>query len=234
MKLIIDNRMRTVEKEYLASFGDLIELPKCEKLYSEIVSHPDIFITKINDKLICAPCIKNILESKISNIAVGEKDPSQPYPNDICYNVCVFGNFAIGNYSYLDKRVIEIIDETNKTKINVNQGYSNCSCRPINDNALITSDKGIYDECIKNGIDVLYLETDSIKLLDSNNQFSNMKGFIGGATCIIDNTLILFGSIDFLGNENKLKLLSFLDKYNIKIKDFSDFEIIDYGGVQFT
>ena len=138
------------------------------------------------------------------------------------------------NFSYLDKRVIEILDETNKTKINVNQGYSNCSCRPINDNALITSDKGIFDECIKNGIDVLYLETDSIKLLDSNNQFSNMKGFIGGATFIIDNTLILFGSIDFLGNENKLKLLSFLDKYNIKIKDFSDFEIIDYGGVQFT
>lgn len=234
MKLIIDNRMRTVEKEYLASFGDLIELPKCEKLYSEIVSHPDIFITKINDKLICAPCIKDLLESRISNFIVGEKDPSQPYPNDIYYNVCVFGNYAIGNFSYLDKRVIEIIDETNKTKINVNQGYSNCSCRPINDNALITSDKGIYDECIKNGIDVLYLETDSIKLLDSNNQFSNMKGFIGGATCIIDNTLILFGSIDFLGNENKLKLLSFLDKYNIKIKDFSDFEIIDYGGVQFT
>ena len=234
MKLIIDNRMRTVEKEYLSSFGDLIEIPKCEKLYSEIVSHQDIFITKINDKLFCAPCIKDLLESRISNFTVGEKDPSLPYPNDICYNVCVFGNFAIGNFSYLDKRVIEIIDETNKTKINVNQGYSNCSCRPINDNALITSDKGIYDECIKNGIDVLYLETDSIKLLDSNNQFSNMKGFIGGATCIIDNTLILFGSIDFLGNENKLKLLSFLDKYNIKIKDFSDFEIIDYGGVQFT
>ena len=234
MNIIIDNRMRAVEKEYLASFGDLIELSKYEKLYDEITSHPDIFITKINDKLICAPCIKDLLESRISNFIVGEKDPSQPYPNDICYNVCVFGNFAIGNFSYLDKRVIEIIDETNKTKINVNQGYSNCSCRPINDNALITSDKGIYDECIKNGIDVLYLETDSIKLLDSNNQFSNMKGFIGGATCIIDNTLILFGSIDFLGNENKLKLLSFLDKYNIKIKDFSDFEIIDYGGVQFT
>ena len=196
MKLIIDNRMRTVEKEYLASFGDLIELPKYEKLYDEITSHPDIFVTRINDKLICAPCIKALLESRISNFIVGEKDTSQPYPNDICYNVCVFGNFAIGNFSYLDKRVIEIIDDTNKTKINVNQGYSNCSCRPINDNALITSDKGIYDECIKNGIDVLYLETDSIKLLDSNNQFSNMKGFIGGATCIIDNTLILFGSIE--------------------------------------
>ena len=234
MNIIIDNRMRAVEKDYLASFGDLIELPKYEKLYDEITSHPDIFVTRINDKLICAPCIKDLLESRISNFIVGEKDPSQPYPNDICYNVCVFGNFAIGNFSYLDKRVIKIIGETNKTKINVNQGYSNCSCRPINDNALITSDKGIFDECIKNGIDVLYLETDSIKLLDSNNQFSNMKGFIGGATCIIDNTLILFGSIDFLGNENKLKLLSFLDKYNIKIKDFSDFEIIDYGGVQFT
>ena len=234
MKIIIDNRMRKVEKEYLSSLGELIELPKFEKLYDEISSHPDIFVSKIDDKIICAPCIKNILESKIKSLIVGKINPSLPYPNDISYNVCVFGNYAIGNFKYLDKRVIEIIDETNKNKINVKQGYSNCSCRPINNNALITSDKGIYDECIKNGIDVLYLETDSIKLLDSNNQFSNMKGFIGGATCIIDNTLILFGSIDFLGNENKLKLLEFLDKYNVKIKDFPDCEIIDYGGVQFT
>jgi hypothetical protein len=234
MKIIIDNRMRKIEKEYLSSFGKLIELPKFDQLYDEISSHPDIFITKVDDKIICAPCIKDLLEPKISNLIIGEKNPKLPYPNDIYYNVCIFGNYAIGNFEHVDKRVLNTIDETNKIKINVKQGYSNCSCRPINENALITSDKGIYDECIKYSIDVLYLEPDSIKLLDSNNHFSNMKGFIGGATCIIDNTFILFGSLEFLGDKNIVKLLEFLDKYNMKIKDFPDCEIIDYGGIQFT
>ena len=51
MKIIIDSRMRKVEKEYLSQYGDLIELPDQSSVYEEISSHPDIFFCKINNQI---------------------------------------------------------------------------------------------------------------------------------------------------------------------------------------
>ena len=51
--IIIDNRMRKTEKEFLKSLGYiLIELPKSNKTYPEISSHVDIFCSKIYETLI--------------------------------------------------------------------------------------------------------------------------------------------------------------------------------------
>ena len=51
--LIIDNRMRQIEKQKLREMGyELIELQKNENIYEEISSHVDIHLCKIKDKLI--------------------------------------------------------------------------------------------------------------------------------------------------------------------------------------
>ena len=63
MKIIIDSRMRKIEKEYLSQYGDLIELPYQSSVYEEISSHPDIFFCKINNQIFQAPNLK--LENKL-------------------------------------------------------------------------------------------------------------------------------------------------------------------------
>lgn len=51
--IIIDNRMRDIEKNFLKSLGyKLIELKNSKKTYSEISSHVDIFCAKIKDIII--------------------------------------------------------------------------------------------------------------------------------------------------------------------------------------
>ena len=52
-QLIIDERMRKIEKDKLKELGyDLIEIKRNSNVYEEISSHVDIFTCKIGNKLI--------------------------------------------------------------------------------------------------------------------------------------------------------------------------------------
>ena len=65
MKLIIDERMRQIEKEKLKELGyNLIEIKQSEKVYAEISAHVDIFTCKIGDKLIIEPSQYDYIKSQ--------------------------------------------------------------------------------------------------------------------------------------------------------------------------
>ena len=51
--VIIDCRMRQIEKEFFKNLGyNIIEIQKSEKVYQEISSHVDIFACQIDDVII--------------------------------------------------------------------------------------------------------------------------------------------------------------------------------------
>ena len=234
MKILIDNRMRKEEQEYLEQYGKVIVMPKYSNVYDEISSHPDIFTTQINGKIICSPCIYNFLLENEIKVIKGEKNPGKNYPKDILYNVCQIGEFIIGNFESCDSIVLSEIDRCGLKKINVKQGYSNCSISVLNKNACITSDEGIERALTKMGIDTCLIKSMNVKLLNSENEFSNMNGFIGGASCVFNNNFILFGDTNFLEKEEAERLKNFLEKYEFNLHDFKGKPIIDYGGVLFT
>lgn len=134
MNIIVDSRMREIEKEYLSRFGELIEIAPQDSVYEEISGHPDIFFCKVNNCLFRAPNLE--LDLGISGgDSVGFK-----YPADIKYNVCQLGNLVIHNFKYTDKNVLDFIEKNGLDKVQVSQGYSNCSTCVVSDNACITSD----------------------------------------------------------------------------------------------
>ena len=225
MKIIIDSKMRKVEKEYLAKYGDLIEIPYQNICYDEISSHPDIFFAKIDDVLFKAPNLKmNFPFGIIGNSLVEGK-----YPNDVRYNVCQIGNNIVHNFKYTDSKILDYIIDRKINKINVKQGYANCSICVTSDNSCITSDMNIYKSLNSFNIDSCLIDEENIKLLDKNGLETKMRGFIGGATAVISNTFILFGDIDYM--KNKEVLLEHLRKYSLKLKDFKGLNIYDYGGI---
>lgn len=225
MKLIIDSRMRNIEKKYLSQFGEIIEISPQNTVYQEICGHPDIFFCKLDTTIFKAP---NLVYEGLECIN-GREDVGAEYPYDVKYNLCQIGNNVIHNFNYTDKAILEYIENNNFNKIFVKQGYSRCSICVVSDTACITSDIGIYKATLLKNIDCLYLDENVCKLSDKNGIETNMRGFIGGATCIIDNKFILFGDSDLL--ENKLKLLEFLNKYALELVDFKGLNIHDYGGV---
>ncbi len=223
MKIIIDSRMRKQEKEYLSNFGELIEIFPQESVYEEISAHPDIFFCKLDNTIFRTPN----LDMDIG--IVGKEAVGYKYPEDVKYNIGQIGNFVIHNFKYTDKKILDYIHEKNLEKINVKQGYANCSISTISNNACITSDDGIYKQIRNRNIDCLYVNSNNIFLLNKNGIPTQMGGFIGGATCVIEDKFILFGDIDYL--QQKEELLEFLKKYNLQLVCFKNLKIYDYGGI---
>lgn len=229
MKIIIDSRMRNEEKEYLKKYGELIEIECQDCVYDEISAHPDIFFCKINDQIFQAPNLK--LEKQLKT-QKGSSSVGKQYPDDVKYNICQIGKKIIHNFKYTDHLVNEYINSVELEKINIKQGYAKCSIAVTSENSCITSDEGIYKTLQKENIDVLLLRDEIIHLQDKNKNITNMSGFIGGSSCIIDNKFILFGDSDKLNS--KSKLVDFLNKQKLELIDFKNLEIIDYGGVILT
>ena len=229
MKIIIDSRMRNEEKEYLKKYGELIEIECQDCVYDEISAHPDIFFCKINDQIFQSPNLK--LEKQLKT-QKGSSSVGKQYPDDVKYNICQIGKKIIHNFKYTDSLVNDYINSIGLEKINIKQGYTKCSIAVTSENSCITSDEGIYKTLQKENIDVLLLRDEIIHLQDKNKNITNMNGFIGGSSCIIDNKFILFGDSDKLNS--KSKLVDFLNKQKLELIDFKNLEIIDYGGVILT
>ena len=233
--LLIDERMRDVEKQTLKNLGyEFIEIKKSTNVYPEISSHVDIFVCKIKDKVIVEKSAYKMLKNKLNNdeniLISGKTMISYDYPNDIKYNVCIVGNKAIHNFKHTDSKITQELEKNNFEIINVKQGYSNCSIAVIDEKSIILSDRGLYNNLKNSGLDILFLDyIPDIKLFDENGEYSQKKGFIGGAISRIDENVVVFGDldkIDYYGN-----IRNFIESRNLKIIDFEGLDVIDYGGV---
>ena len=232
-KLIIDERMRQVEKEKLRALGyELLEIKQSKKVYPEISSHVDIFTCKIGEKIIIEPSQYNNIKSQLQDgdkIQKGNEEIEANYPYDIKYNVCTIGKKALHNFEYTDLKIKEELETQGYEVINTTQGYTNCSIAVIDDNSAIVSDKGLYKILQKHNIDVLYLEYEpDIKLLN-NQGYSNRTGFIGGVISRIGENIIIFGELSKIDKDEQIK--KFIEQRNLNIIEFKGLDVIDYGGI---
>ena len=66
--IIIDSRMREIEKDFFKSLGyKLIELDCSQNTYPEISSHVDIFCAKINHYLIVEKSRYSFIKDKVKS-----------------------------------------------------------------------------------------------------------------------------------------------------------------------
>ena len=145
------------------------------------------------------------------------------------YNVAIVGNNAIHNFKYTDKKALEILKREKFNLIQVNQGYTNCSIAIIDENSIITTDKGIYNSLKDYDFDILFMEDFlDIKLLNGNN-YSIKTGFIGGAISRIENNIFITGDLNKIDKDNKIR--KFIANKGLKIIEFEGIDVIDYGGI---
>ena len=161
--------------------------------------------------------IRELSESGFS-VHVTDKEIAGAYPNDILLNAAKVGNTVICNEKYISREISENAERV----ISVRQGYSKCSVCPINENAFITDDKGIYEKC-KDLFDVLLIEKGDI-LLENQNY-----GFIGGASGKILGRIYFFGSLD--NHRDGKRIEAFLRKHNAEYECLFDGKLIDIGGI---
>ncbi len=221
------------EKELRRCGLNIVKVKKNMNLYTAIMSHADIAMCKIdNDIIIEASRLESLSEQLQGfNLEFHTTDPinSGKYPEDIRLNLAYTGLYVIHNFKHTDKRLLSLLNKYKNKKnlkfINVNQGYSKCSILIVDEKSLITSDPGIYSE-LKGELDCLLIEKDHIRLRGLD------YGFIGGASGRYRDEIWFYG--DLSKHPSFMEIKSFIEKRNLRIKYFKEFELEDVGSIFFS
>lgn len=222
---VVDRNIHPKGAKILGDLGlHIIYSVENKKLSGGISTHPDMQLLPLenNTVLVAGQCYDYYL-SKLSPFGVKvikfDCDIFSPYPFDALLNAAPLFN----KYLFVSKYSYEKLKGYfgGFTPVFVKQGYTKCSICSVAENALITSDMGIYTAANKLGVDVLYVNPLQIKL----SGFSH--GLFGGCTGLVDNnTMFINGSL-----EGCDKVLGFLKKYGVRPVYSTEYELCDIGSV---
>lgn len=187
--------------------------------------HADMQCLIIEDAAFVLDSCNNVIEELKEHYKVIIcNNYGRKYPNNIGLNAIILGKTLIGKIDSINPKVIDFCKNRNYSFINVNQGYTACSCAVVDENSIITADNSIYNVLTEKGYNVLKIKEGFIKLNGAN------FGFIGGASAKIGNTLFFFGSIE--KHPDYKKINEFCNNRDVDIISLSNCELTDIGGIR--
>lgn len=206
---------------------DIVPSDKILQFHKPEQRHIDMQMLKINnDIFLLKECteLRRKLDNRGYNIVLCKNNITKYYPSCVALNCIYICGKLYGREDAIDNSVKKYCSNNNIEIVNVNQGYTRCSTAVIGKDAAITADTTIYEALKNNDIDVLKIDSGSIKLEGYN------YGFIGGAcTMLNDNILIFFG--DAKTHPNYPIIEKFCIIHNVKILNLiDDSPLIDIGG----
>lgn len=227
MLILVDKRAPAVARKNLGKFGKVIEFSTNGLVYDAISGHPDIFITQFTGLNIIAPNLPDEfkIQLKKHNIPFieGDSPVGNKYPETAGYNAVATSKYFIQNLEISDNRLLEAAAD--KTKVHVRQGYTRCNLLSLNDEKMLTSDKGIYTTLVNLRIDVCFVDPQNIILPGFKN------GFIGGAGGVDRNVVYFLGSLKYLTDGKNIS--TFISSAGFEIIELYDGPLFDGGGIFF-
>jgi signal recognition particle subunit SEC65 len=203
-----------------------MEVPLHSKLAGPVKGHPDMMLFSYGKKVIYEPLLEDIADVLRDNgyeCIKGRSIRSSRYPKDIIYNACSIGKSIICYKGSIEKYIANLRAKF----IRVKQGYVKCSIVPIDENNIITSDKGIYDKWnAGNGRNCsLHIRIGHVKLPGYKT------GFIGGASGAHKDKIFFTGS---LKNHPDGELIrAFIKDKGKKVVELYDGALYDSGTILF-
>ena len=196
-----------------------------------ISTHPDIYM-----------CQLGLWEN--AGLFIGDSDKlGRRYPDNIIYNGVCTSDFFIHSAPHTSPDLVMAVMtwraglcccENDLAFINVKQGYTRCSCLPVDDRSFITSDRGIARALSLCDCDVLLIEPGHISLPGYN------YGFIGGCGGAVfecsssegrfRQKAIVFNG-DLSAHPDFKKICSFISRRNIKPVYFDSYPLEDIGSI---
>ena len=228
---VIDGRVSIETERAFARLGvDIIRSFKHPGVQEAVSWHPDIFLHHAGGNMMVYapdthPSLLQTLAGHGFALVRGETALSSVYPADIAYNVARVGRFYFHNLKHTDPVLEGILRKQGIEAVNVKQGYTKCSVSVVDENSIITSDKGIALAAGKKGLDVLLLEAGQNITLPGFEY-----GFIGGSTGLLGKRVWAV-----CGDAGKLAsyplIHDFLNKKNIVIVSLSEMPVADVGSI---
>lgn len=199
-------------------------IPDAPNVDPRLAGHADLSLIHMGgDIVVCAgnDAIVNSLTNRGYKV-IRAQAPGAEYPQDCALNACIVGNRL---FHRLDVTAKEVIGAAGQLElINIAQGYAKCCICVVDENSIITSDKGIARAAAKHGVDALeitpgYIELDGFEY-----------GFIGGASFkLSENEMAFTGRLDTHPDYYNIK--HFLESRGISIVTLTDAPAFDVGSI---
>lgn len=225
--LFISQEAELAYKCEIKKYGHIIEVQNTSLVYEEIQSHSDIYLVYIGEHFYCDQ------HQGEQIIASGQKLPENiifiegllglKYPSTIPFNHKILGDYVFHHEKYIPEQLKRAYVQAGKHLVHVKQGYAGCSILKVDENHLITADKGIARIAQQLGIKVLRIEPGHIKLS------GQMTGFIGGCGIALNNEVIFHGQLSEHPQGEDMK--RFIYETGKIVVDFNAFPLTDIGGV---
>lgn len=200
---------------YLENAGHVIHnFPELRTVSSLVANHPDVLLCKLGAKP----------ESPIYEGAPNELSPL--YPGDCRYNAACTGKFFIHRLDITDSELLAAAKASCGDElqlINARQGYAKCSTVIVDEDSVITYDKGIAKPCEAAGMNVLLVEPGFVKLRGADT------GFIGGASGRVGGEIIFNGDLSV--HPNFREITAFIETQGLGCKWFESYELEDIGSI---
>lgn len=202
-------------RTYLENTGHVIHnFPELRTVSSLVANHPDVLLCKLGARP----------ESPIYEGIPNELSPL--YPGDCRYNAACTGKFFIHRLDITDSKLLAAAKAScgNELElIDVRQGYAKCSTVIVDENSIITYDRGIAKPCEAAGMNVLLVKPGFVKLRGANT------GFIGGASGRVDGQIVFNGDLSV--HPNFREITAFIEAQVLGCKWFESYELEDIGSI---
>lgn len=123
-----------------------------------------------------------------------------------------------------DKGILQYCRERHFREIYVRQGYTRCSCVPVDGQSLITSDPGILTALSRvPEIDVLKVRPGHVSLPGYT------QGFLGGCAGRVGDEVLFNG--DLSRHPDYLEIRKFIESRGLKVRFFAGYGLTDIGSI---
>ena len=190
------------ERYEVELFGSLMNVAE------PLRNHPDLIFCRLDGDVIFE----------------GDGDLLSPdYPGDIRYNGFSTGRYFIHDLRHTDSALLKAVNDLGLIPVDVKQGYACCSIVPVDENSIITYDRGIAGAAIKAGIDVLLVRPGYVELPGYDT------GLIGGASGKAGNEIIFNG--DLSAHPDYAAIKDYITVRGLKVRYFDSYPLRDIGSI---
>lgn len=204
----VSSKANAILKKYLSDVGHNVkEVKETVKMDPTIATHPDIYMCALRD-----------------SVYHGELFLLNPhYPAHAIFNGCSTGKYFIHNLKYTAPGLLNAVRAEGQTELHVKQGYAKCSCVVVDEDSIITADRGIWKTAANVGMNVLLIEKSQVILE------GQPYGFLGGASGKVGNSIIFNGDITRHSDYEAIRY--FIEIRGLEIVYFKEYRLTDIGSI---
>lgn len=212
-KISIAKDANRILQDYLQAKGYILELISSEGLVDPAIqNHPDVFLCRLG------------IEADAPLIRASNAELGMGYPAEAAFNGACTGRYFIHNLKVTAPRLLAAARSAGMELIHVPQGYAKCSTVIVDEQSIITYDRGIAKACATfRNLDVLLVSPGHVLLPGYTT------GFIGGCSGRVEDEVIFNG--DLSAHPDFDRIHDFIQSRGLKCVWFEDYHLTDIGSV---